>query len=65
MRRENSIPMILYCPRCHKQHIDQPNPDKGWRNPPHATHQCQSCGHEWRPCNLRTTGVEQLPELVK
>jgi hypothetical protein len=51
------VPMLLFCPRCMLQHIDAPNPGKGWTNPPHRTHECQDCGHLWRPCDLPTTGV--------
>ena len=28
-----------------------------WLNPPHRTHQCQKCKHEWRPFEYATTGV--------
>lgn len=55
----NPIPMILYCPDCHKQHIDVAT--ETWPNPPHKTHQCQHCGREWKPCNFHTVGVAELP----
>lgn len=31
-----------------------------WQNPPHRTHQCQHCGHLWRPADVPTEGVEAL-----
>lgn len=52
------LPMLLFCPRCQKQHIDAPEPATGWTNPPHATHTCQHCGLLWRPSNHNTEGVE-------
>lgn len=53
------IPMILYCPKCHVQHIDCPQPEKGWTNPPHRSHECQAtgCGFIWRPADVPTVGV--------
>lgn len=54
------VPMLLFCPSCAKQHVDAPDAEKGWRNPPHRTHLCHSCGHEWRPSDVPTTGVEKL-----
>lgn len=54
------IPMVLYCPACGVQHIDQPQPEKGWTNPPHRSHECQACGCIWRPADVATTGVEVI-----
>lgn len=54
------IPMILYCPACGAQHIDRPQPEKGWTNPPHRSHECQACGCIWRPADVATTGVEKI-----
>lgn len=52
------IPLLLFCPRCLRQHVDEP---KGtWTNPPHATHTCQFCQLLWRPGNYPTTGVRSL-----
>lgn len=51
------VEMLLYCPRCQHQHVDAPEPEKGWTNPPHATHTCGNCGLNWRPSNSHTTGV--------
>lgn len=28
------IPMVLFCPRCHAQHVDAADPANGWDNPP-------------------------------
>lgn len=56
------IPMVLFCPRCAMQHIDSPQPEKGWTNPPHKSHECQSprCGYVWRPADVHTVGVEAI-----
>jgi hypothetical protein len=54
------LEMRLYCPNCKAQHIDQPQPEKGWTNPPHRSHECQSCGCVWRPADVPTTGVETI-----
>lgn len=54
---EAPIDMLLFCPRCQQQHIDAPEPEKGWTNPPHATHTCKFCGLNWRPSNDLTNGV--------
>lgn len=52
------VDMLLFCPRCNRQHIDTPTGD--WTNPPHATHWCHNCGLLWRPSNVNTNGVELL-----
>lgn len=55
------IPMILYCPECHQQHIDEPDertPD--WDNPPHRSHLCHGCGCIWRPADVATEGVRSI-----
>lgn len=51
------IPMLLFCPRCDMQHVDRPEPENGWDNPIHRSHQCKRCGYVWRPCDVPTTGV--------
>lgn len=58
------IPMLLWCPACHKQHVDVGE----FATRPHRTHRCTGedgkpggCGHEWRPAHVRTVGVEELP----
>lgn len=57
------VDQLIYCPRCLTQHVDKPEPDKGWTNPPHATHTCKFCGLRFRPSNRNTNGVEDLPIL--
>jgi NTP pyrophosphatase (non-canonical NTP hydrolase) len=55
-----AVPMLLFCPRCAEQHVDAPQPEKGWENPPHRSHLCGACGHVWRPADVATTGVQVL-----
>ena len=50
------IPMILVCPGCDVQHVDEDE----WTTRSHRTHLCGTCGHEWRPSNRSTVGVESL-----
>lgn len=65
---EQPIPMILFCPKCGKQHIDapatsenEPHPHPGmWTNPPHKSHLCHGCGTVWRPADVPTTGVAAI-----
>lgn len=73
---KDPIPMILHCPSCHVQHIDEPKarhivgkgngwdiPDvwvEAWTNPPHRSHLCHACGHIWRPADVATTGVSTI-----
>lgn len=60
-RDAEPIPMILHCPACGLQHIDEPDertPD--WSNPPHRSHLCHGCGHIWRPADVPTTGVAAI-----
>lgn len=52
------IPMVLHCPACGAQHIDQATED--WPNPPHRSHLCGSCGCIWRPADVATVGVERV-----
>ncbi len=63
------IDMVLYCPKCHKQHIDAPDlaqakrGEHGWEpwdNPPHRSHLCGYCGHIWRPADVATNGVASI-----
>ncbi|MCI0393270.1 MAG: helix-turn-helix domain-containing protein [Acidobacteria bacterium] len=64
--RDRVIDMILYCPNCHEQHIDAPDPAQGWTNPPHKSHQCHNCTDDagnpfvWRPADVHTNGVRQI-----
>lgn len=54
------INMVLTCPNCGHQHIDAPDPDNGWDNPPHRSHLCADCGIIWRPADVPTYGVEEI-----
>lgn len=36
-----SIDMIIFCPRCGTQHVDESTPE--WPNPPHKSHLCLYC----------------------
>ena len=57
---ERPIDMILNCHRCDYQHVDLPEPEKGWTNPPHKSHLCHRCGYVWRPADVPTNGVEAI-----
>lgn len=54
--------MILFCPVCHLQHIDEVDEvtNPGWVNPPHTSHKCLGCGTVWRPAQVPTEGVRIL-----
>lgn len=54
------IPMVLYCPNCGLQHVDAPEPENGWENPPHKSHLCHGCKAVWRPADVATVGVEAI-----
>jgi hypothetical protein len=54
---EKPIDLLLFCPMCGEQHIDEPQPEKNWTNPPHRSHECQFCAHVWRPADVATNGV--------
>lgn len=54
------VPMVLHCPACNTQHIDKPEPERGWDNPPHKSHLCHGCGIVWRPADVPTVGVESV-----
>lgn len=66
------IDMVLYCPKCGEQHIDEPEggpemqPDGSvhteeyWDNRPHKSHLCKHCGHQWRPADVPTNGVAAI-----
>ena len=47
------IAMMLDCPACEALHVDEGE----WATRPHKTHQCQGCGHEWRPVPYATVGI--------
>lgn len=66
------IDMILFCPACHTQHIDAPDPspqfgtsDEIWTNPPHRSHLCHHCGFIWRPSDHYTNGVQAIKTVGK
>lgn len=50
------INMLIFCPACHKQHIDRPERG-GWDNPPHTSHLCHFCGKVFRLADVPTNGV--------
>lgn len=56
------IPMILFCPHCRKQHVDEGK----WATRPHRTHACvddvagKGCGKAFTPSTYRTVGVLTL-----
>lgn len=54
------IDILLFCPNCSKQHIDRPQPEKDWSNPPHKSHECQFCLWVWRPADVYTNGVSDI-----
>lgn len=54
------IGMLLWCPTCHAQHIDAPDPATGWTNPPHRSHLCHNCGTVWRPADVPTSGLAAI-----
>ena len=48
------VPVTIFCPICAVPHVDEGE----WATTRHhKTHQCQSCGHEWRPLPFATVGV--------
>lgn len=54
------VALLLFCPNCTFQHIDAPNPDLAWTNPPHRSHLCGKCGYIWRPADVPTVGVKKI-----
>jgi hypothetical protein len=54
------LPMILNCPKCGVRHVDYPEPENDWTNPPHKSHLCHACGAVWRPADVPTYGVERI-----
>jgi hypothetical protein len=60
------VPMILYCPQCHLQHVDEPDErTPEWDNPPHRSHLCHGCGCIWRPADVATEGVRSIKTAGK
>lgn len=65
-RAEEPIDMMLYCPRCHLQHVDEPDErTSDWTNPPHRSHLCHGCGCIWRPADVATNGVRAIETAGK
>lgn len=62
---QQPIDLIIFCPRCGNQHIDQEQPEKGWNNPPHKSHQCHFCHFIWRVADVPTNGVAYLETAGK
>lgn len=53
-QRSEPVEVTIFCPVCAVPHIDEGE----WATTRHhKTHQCQSCGHEWRPFPFATVGV--------
>ena len=52
------VPMVLHCPKCFTQHVDQDE----FATRPHRTHRCVQCAHEWRPANVYTVGVAAIED---
>lgn len=50
------IEMILHCPACHSQHIDEGE----WATRAHHKHLCAVCRARWQPSLVDTVGVERL-----
>lgn len=60
MAKPPPVDVLLFCPRCHAQHIDAPEVGTGWANPPHKSHLCHQCGTVWRPADVPTNGVAAI-----
>jgi len=52
--------VVLPCPACGVLHVDAPEPQNDWTNPPHKSHLCHGCGAVWRPADVPTNGVAQV-----
>lgn len=55
---DEMVNMVLHCPVCGTQHIDEPHGE--WTNPPHRSHLCATCGTVWRPADVPTNGVRAV-----
>lgn len=42
---------------CYAEKMNEPDQCDRWTNPPHRSHECQSCKFIWRPADVPTTGV--------
>lgn len=56
--REPSEKRALSCPDCDAPHVDEGE----WATRPHKTHLCGTCGHEWRPAEHYTVGIQTVAE---
>jgi hypothetical protein len=66
--RAEPIDMLLFCPQCGEQHIDEAKGEwdgQPWMNPPHKSHLCESCGCIWRPSDHATNGVRTIATTGK
>ena len=54
------IDVLLFCPSCKGQHVDAPEPENDWTNPPHRKHLCHVCGNIWKAAEVPTNGVAIL-----
>lgn len=52
--------ILLPCPECGSHHVDAPEPENDWTNPPHKSHLCHACGTVWRPADVPTNGVARI-----
>jgi hypothetical protein len=52
------IDMIIFCPRCGRQHVDEAT--STWANPPHRSHLCLECSWVFRVADVPTNGVREL-----
>ena len=61
------VPVTICCPACAMPHVDEGE----WATTRHhKTHQCQGCGHEWRPFPFATVGVahpagDEAPSVMR
>lgn len=60
-----TVNMLIFCPKCGGQHIDAPEPETGWGNPPHKSHTCHHCDTDGKPTIFRvadfaTNGVAKI-----
>ena len=65
---ENAIDIVLHCPECGLQHVDEAGGEwdgKPWENPPHKSHLCHGCGLIWRPSDVPTNGVRATATVGK
>lgn len=52
------VEMLINCPRCSMQHLCDPH-----EKVPHLAHACLGCKLTFRPANIGTVGVAELPAL--